>query len=43
MLEDSSSEEQLQTMHVFIWGLSTIIPLVYMGHKRDESAAQVIK
>ena len=42
LLEDSTSEEQLQSMQVFIWALSTIVPLIYMGHKRDESAAQVI-
>ena len=40
-LEDGATEDQINSMYVFIWALSTIVPLVYLGHKRDESSAQV--
>lgn len=39
-LEDGATEDQINNMYVFIWALSTIVPLVYLGHKRDESSAQ---
>ena len=28
-------------MHLLVWALSTIIPLAYLGHKSNESLAQV--
>jgi hypothetical protein len=35
-----SEEERQQDMNILVWALSTIAPLVYFGHKKDESSAQ---